>query len=891
MKRVFTLLTSLPTALSVGAMAVLIGAGASLQILADAQQPRPDHNVEVVHVAPEGVAKTRTNITVRFSNDMVSTDSLDLIVRDCPLSFQPPVPGLARWIEPNILRYYPDDELLPATKYRATIQSGGTYINGNRLRAAHKFEFFTPPLTVTTCYSQTEPVPEYPGRVRMLIDLNFNYAVDVDQLRRSLVIRGKTAAAIDKPTFTIQTGQGPSGSPSRQAWRWNQAKAEYASQMTIVLDTLPALTETQEYQMLIKSGLVCRTCEQPLARDFERTFRIEAQRPLTVREMTADTEGKRGVIYIDFDRELAPLDVAKYVTVDPTIDFQAEPLWSRIVLRGDFQSGRTYSVTLTKGIPSRAGIPLEREFSSMVTIPDLNPSVSFVSPGVFLPRSGARLLEIESVNVDSLSLEVEQIFANNLVFALTGGYTATGGYDQSNIAHVGKRFFSKTIPLAGKTNETLTTTADIGAIVGDTARGVFRLGVHQKSQRWRKDRRLVMLTDIGILARVSDDYLMVWTHRLSDVTPIKKARVTLYSENNQVLLEGKTDSRGILTFQDIAATTKGFTPYVIIVETDDDMSYLRFSECLLPTADFDIKGRPRLRSGYEAFVFSDRGVYRPGDTAHIASIVRAAKGVLPPEFPYQISVYNPVGQKTKTLSLSTTEEAFSTEALILPDYARTGKYTLRAHIGDDYQIGSASFQVEDFMPDRIKVEINPADSVYRAGDTMKAEVRSRFLFGPPTAGYLVTGSVTLEDHRISPPGYAGYSFADPDRTFAPVQAPLSEGSLDTDGLLQLRYPIAHKYRPPAALSLLVSAGVSEPGGRMVNAYRRLLVHPYPKYLGIKPVVPTWATPGQPVTVDLTALNTEYRPDIADNVTVRLYRLVYHTMLKKDAAGRYRYVSE
>ena len=94
-----------------------------------------------------------------------------------------------------------------------------------------------------------------------------------------------------------------------------------------------------------------------------------------------------------------------------------------------------------------------------------------------------------------------------------------------------------------------------------------------------------------------------------------------------LLVEGKTNSKGVVVFSDVVDQIEGYQPFLITVEKDGDLSYLRLDNSRLSTSDFDVSGRPFLTDSYEAFVYLDRGVFRPGETAHLVSMVRGENGM------------------------------------------------------------------------------------------------------------------------------------------------------------------------------------------------------------------------------------------------------------------------
>lgn len=872
--------------IALASIILISGAGVTVDLLASGPQTEPDLNVKVTKFYPTGDIDRRGNFTVEFSRDMVPDDSLDKAVLDPPIEFDPPIPGIARWIEKNTLRFYPDDVLAPATNYKTKIKSKEEFIYGNRINEKKSFEFRTPPFRIIKKDSRIRVIEgDERGHARLEIGLFFNYPVDIAQLQELLNIEGEENAAVKNPTFEIT-----------DTWETSTATADdgriiqYA--MNVVLRTQPIKVseKKQFYRLTLDKGLGCKDCGEPLMEKFEKTIEMNPGRRLSVRNVRAEARPDISTINVNFNTRIASSGYDDYIEIKPEIDFAPFTSYSTLNLRGKFTSGQTYEVIIKRGFPSAGGMDMEDEFSTLVKIPDLPPSVKFASRGIYLPKQGAGFLEIESVNIDELAVEINKVFVNNIVYELTSGNRNYNRYT-SDISRVGRKFYDTTMTLDYTTNTPLTTTVDIGGFVGDTARGIFKIHARNKKQRWTQDNRMVMMTDIGISARMSDDYLMVWANSLSDVSPISKAKVKLHSKNNQVLLDGKTDSRGIAVFKNIGDKLKGFEPFLITVAKDDDLSYLKFAECLLPTSDFEVKGRPYLTTGYDAFIYTDRGVYRPGETAHISCIVRGQEGSTPPEFPYFITVYEPGNRELRSFRLKTEGSGLLTVDLDIPDFAKTGGYKLEAHIGEDMIIGSAKFNVEEFMPNRIRVDVVTQKPVFYTGDTVRIDVTGKYFFGAPAADHKVSGRMTIEKYQFKSTEHTEYAFTDHEREFAPIKIKLPDQKLDDTGCYTYTHSVPDDITPPSALKAVIAAAVSEPGGRTVAATTTALVHPYTKYIGLKRAAEGYAKIGEPCDIDFVAVASDGGPATVDTLQVMFYRVVYNSVLKKNRSGIYRYVSE
>lgn len=834
--------------------------------LADPTQDKADYDVKVVSFSPTELVTKPTNITLVFSRDLVPDDSLDILFADPPLEFQPPLPGLAKWIDKNKLRYYPDSMFLPSTEYSVRVRSEKTYLFENRINEKRVFKFSTPPFAVRDISTEIMNIPDPPFESRLLIHISFNYAVDLNQFQE----RFSTTLSKD-------------GRPLR----FSSEQKIPATRITLTSESFDAGKIHGKFGLKIEKGLNCVRGNIPLAFDYRKDIRIPKPEPLVVSNVRSTGAGKNCIIDISLSQSVALSEIREYISVTPAINFTIDQQYRRIRLRGNFKPRETYTINIRMGLHSLNGQILEREFSTKINIADLRPSIRFIDEGVYMSKKSRQLLAIETVNVNEITIEVEQVYVNNIVYHLSGG--GRRSY-RSDIRRVGRRIFHKDFLLADLLNEPLTSTVDLGSIVGDSLQGIYNVAVRMKDRRWSHAQRQVMITDLGIMARGSDDYLMVWVNSLATTTPVERADIRLMSMNNQILAEGRTDAKGIAIFDDIKEIVGQSDLFLITVEKGKDLSYLRFGDCLISTSEFDVTGRPYLAQGYESFIYSDRGVYRPGEKIHLVITTRGKNGEIPPEFPYILRIKDPRGWDFAEFKLTTEDHGISSIDYDIPLFAQTGRYVTIARIGENI-IGRYNFQVEEFVPDRIKTTLSTDRKIYSAGDTVFINVNGKYLFGPPCSGNAVSGHITIERDIFSPKRWSAFTFSNSDIDFPSVEVDLPDECLDDEGNYRYEYHIPDRLRPPSALKMLISATVKEDGGRAVSDYRGVAINPYPIYLGIKKDFDGFIRAGEAAAFSVIAISQSGDPVSIDTARVKLYRTIYQTIVKKDAYGNYRYVSE
>jgi len=861
-----------------GVVTVLLVTGVGL--LADLPGPKPDLDVRVDSFKPQGVTDPSVNITVTFTNALVSVDSLSRPTGLVPVEITPDVEGLARWTAPDKLTIYPGRPLEPATEYRATVKAGSGFVNGNAIKRDEHFSFRTPPLAIEIARYQAQRSREHNRKARLVFDLDFNYPVSRERLRDALAVVGRdNASKSGLSVIWVDTTVDGTRVP------------EQARQYRLATELFDLRDGEQKYQLVIDRGLHCVNCGSGLAVDYTYTMAVPPNPSLDLRvdEVRAERAGRQGTILALFSSPVPVDEAREYIRIEPAVPFSVESHWRGLRLRGDFSPGATYKVVVTPGIMSANGELMQRGFSLSVVMGDLRPEIRFTSPGLYVPRDGSRLLEISTVNIDTLSIEVSQVFANNVVtYLATGADSRRGGYGA--VPAYGRSTFVHDFPLESRKNQELISTIDLGTIIGDTLQGVFVVTARGGNSRWINDTRHVLITDIGIMARMSGCFLMVWANSLSQAEPVGKAQVKLFSRNNQLLVQGKTNSKGVVVFPDIGDQVEGYQPFLVTVEKDSDLSYLRLDNSRLAISDFDVSGRPFLTDGYEAFLYLDRGVFRPGDTVRLVSLVRGESGAMPSGFPYLLRIVDPRGRLFREYRIST-EQAMTSVDIAMPADVPTGKYAATAYLTDSLVLGRTEFLVEEFVPDRIKVEVRNDRPDYGVGDTMMIEVSGQMLYGAPAAGLKVTSEIALTPTDFRPHGYSSFLFSFPDNEASVRRISLGDARLSDSGTVTLQHIVGPGHRPPSALTAQVWATVSETGGRAVSSYTESKVYPYRRFVGIKANVSGYARTGEPVSAELVVLRPDGTATTADSILVSFARLVFNSMLQKQPDGSYRFISE
>ena len=154
----------------------------------------------------------------------------------------------------------------------------------------------------------------------------------------------------------------------------------------------------------------------------------------------------------------------------------------------------------------------------------------------------------------------------------------------------------------------MTTPIDLRDFQAGKRRGIFQVAACDPENRWRDTSKVVIVTDLGIMAKLGRDEVIVWINSLDTLAPVAGARVSLYSYNNQEIVSGESDAQGIVRFSGLRRLLAGFRSYLILAELGEDLSFVCLDDGLIDKTDFPVEGRQHLTEGYEAYLYTDRGV-------------------------------------------------------------------------------------------------------------------------------------------------------------------------------------------------------------------------------------------------------------------------------------------
>jgi uncharacterized protein YfaS (alpha-2-macroglobulin family) len=482
-----------------------------------------------------------------------------------------------------------------------------------------------------------------------------------------------------------------------------------------------------------------------------------------------------------------------------------------------FKPGEKVTLFLSPTLKTTTGLTLGKEIQRTVLIPERTPDIDFDAPGRYLAPQGKLTIPVKSVNCTSLVSTVSRVLPQNLVYFAKNDLYVSDYRDEADSAEEltqGVNTLTNRLPnIANKPQRSF---IHLSAQIPQAQRGVYLVSL--SSEETRQKNRLVCVTDIGISVREEPQAFTIWVTSLGKGTPAPDHTVKLYGRNNALLAQATTDVDG---FARLKYNEKDGEPLLLVASSlnDADFTFLALSgknqiEQLTQTSERYLQPKTA-----EAFVFTDREIYRHGETVFAQALLRLQDNTPPAPFPVALQILKPNGKLFKSLPLMADARGCVTAEIALPEYLPSGTY--RAHLTlpgkNAALLGQSRFSLESFVPPQIRVKHLELPASVMTGDPLVGKIGAEHLFGKPASGLYYETLLLYKAAPFKSPAWEDYQFGDEEKAFSVETSPTQKGELDEKGQACFTNQIPKNFFPPARLDAIVQSTVIEAGGRTVTA--------------------------------------------------------------------------
>ncbi|WP_219062543.1 alpha-2-macroglobulin [Pseudomonas sp. UMAB-08] len=526
---------------------------------------------------------------------------------------------------------------------------------------------------------------------------------------------------------------------------------------------------------------------------------------------------------------------------------------------------RKLVLTLDAGLLGVNKAKLAAEYISRLETSDLQATVGFASRGSLLPTRLAEGLPVIALNVAKVDVEFFRIKPESLPAFLSqwGRSSTLQGYESKDLLPMADLVYGGRFDLNPARNTRETLLLPIAGLKPLQQPGVY-LAVMRASgtYNYSQPATLFTLSDIGLSVHRYQNRLDVFTQALEGGKALSGIELELYDADGRVVGQGKTDNAGHAQLP-LPAKAE-----VLLAHQGEQTSLLRLNSAALDLAEFDITG-PKAHP-LQFFVFGPRDLYRPGETVLLNGLLRDSDGKDVKPQPISVEVRRPDEQVSRKFVWEADATSLYQYQLQLAGEAPTGRWQLVFDLGDG-KPQVYEFQVEDFLPERLALEIKGSDTALSPADNADFNINGRYLYGAPASGNRLTGQLYVRPLRDAVNALPGYQFGSITEEELSQDLDLEESTLDANGELTLE--VESKWaQAKSPLQLILQASLQESGGRPIT--RRLVqpVWPADRLPGLRALFDGDQTDGNgPAEFELLVADSEGHKLAADNLKVRLVR--------------------
>ena len=519
---------------------------------------------------------------------------------------------------------------------------------------------------------------------------------------------------------------------------------------------------------------------------------------------------------------------------------------------GGLKFGDDREIKIRSGLPSGDGRTLPFDEDVAISFGDRPAYVGFKGDGVILPRVDADGLALETVNVDKVKVTISRITDRALAFkTITQGYShSAGGWGYmdygSEVYDVAEQLWTGEIDTPGSPNSAKMTVFPIAKAIPRLQPGAYFVELDQMDgtgnvpEQAARAKRWLIITDLAITTYTGTDGMSATVRSLQSAKPVSGVKIELIARNNEILARGNSDGSGRVNFSGPILRGEGNTsPRMLMAYAPNgDFAILDLDRSPVDLTERDIGGRSPSQAA-DAYIYTERGVYRPGETVQITSLVRDASAVSLSNRPGSVVVFGPNGLEAGRLRFNDTKQFNGgvAYAFPIPKSAARGTWRISTEVDGVGAVGDETFSVEDFVPQRIALDLAADDKTpIRANETRPITANVRFLYGAPGADLPVEGNVRVEADPNPFPDLKGYSFGRHDEQFRESTFDLATVNTDASGkaIISLDPRAAESADSSRPLRLRAVLAAIEPGGRAVRDDVRVAYRPEARYVGVKP---------------------------------------------------------
>lgn len=836
----------------------------------------------VLSMTPEGELPSQVeypSIQIQFSEPVVALKELgEQESSSYVFSIEPPLKGVFRWKGTSVLSFDSTDKTVPQKQYTLRINPNLVSKKGNKISGKLEYTFHTEELKLNSiqpayaAYKEGRYVDNssVPPELAKDIALHFNLPVNA-------AVVSKTITVTDNKNTTYKFSALNDG------------------EKTLVLHLKETPAEDRQITVTLQKDSIADKDCYPTSANRSRSFHtlipfVIKDCSENIRWLSRQYDKPVRLTFSSILKEESEAELAQFITAEGKKE-KATVTKENLLVQGQtllifglpFDYNETYTLKVSSSLKDIYGRKLDKDYSFTIKVPDAESFVSFKNSGLqtlesqFTPRIVFTHQNIKSPS----SYRIEP---------LTNA-------DGSKSTQRGKTISLDVLKIPQ--NKRITESVDLRDYlqkVGNQYRGavLFKatVNVERKWQDWKTKKyrtelddytneQIIQVTDLGLTVRYAYNRAVVMVTSLSTGKSVPNATVNVkivpYSDayernggyanvltkNYATFASATTDSEGVAIIEfknDLVAALQSsvggkrldYNTNLIYIEAktlDDRVMFCPsqngfwWSSGNVDKGDLEGFARERM----VATIFTDRGLYKPGETVSYKLIDRTLykeEYSVPrgKDAEYTITLVDQSWNSNKsfyktsgTLSANgTTSGSFK-----LPEDLKPGDYYIRyqRNLSGALSEENCRVQVQFFEKLRFEAEASVPQGTYYRGDTLSAELSASYLGGGALDNSTYSSTWTRQKQSFSAhtPAYKSYTYGPKKSASDSYLRESGNGTLSAEGKATINHNTGTEkgtVAPATPYLYTMEARVTDSGNQAISTSTSVLVHPAKFYIGL-----------------------------------------------------------
>lgn len=576
------------------------------------------------------------------------------------------------------------------------------------------------------------------------------------------------------------------------------------------------------------------------------------------------------------------------------------------------------TVIIREGIKGTHAERTQEEYTQKIDLKQVTPQIRWISSGNILPSSENLKINFQAIGLKAVRVTVSRIYQNNILqFLQENSLSSTYGMER-----VGAPIAQKIIPIAPEIGKqawyswgsyaidlSKLITPDPGAIYqvkinidknfsavcGDSSPiAEQNIPIQENTENqddeydyynynWEerdnpcKDsyyygkaiKTNVLASDLGVIVKKErDNNYLIAVNDLLSTQPVNAATVEWFDYQQQKIGESVTDSDGIA----YAKTPKKAA--FAVVRKDKNTSYLALENGRsLSVSRYDVDG-VRLQEGRNGFIYTERGVWRPGDSIRVGFILNDFTNKLPENHPIKLTFSDPYGKIIQEqVQASTPSNHYLFKLKTQPD-APTGNWNCKISVGASSF--SRNIKVETIKPNRLKI-INNLENRTISQSGAQGKLQINWLQGTPAGNTQVQVSAKMSAAPTTFKGFEGYTFSNTSLDFETEETSIFNGKTNAEGEAVFLFKPKENLNASSMLRAIFLTKADETGGDFSTDVCSATYSPFASYAGIQAPEPNpygYYSTGKNHLFKIAVVSEYGKPLAHKKVKVFIYRDTY-----------------